>query len=257
MSTTEFITKAEKLACGLIDLGLKPGDRVGIISTTNRTEWNLCDQAILSAGGVDVPMYPTISQADYTFILNDAGVRFCFVSDPELRDKMEALRADVPSLEGVFTFTPTEGSACLDDVVARATDAHCAELEARKAAVREEDLATLIYTSGTTGTPKGVMLSHRNIASNAVAGASRLPVGPTGKALSFLPLCHSYERVCVYGGSAPTREGVRQNHGQGQNPDRHQARTLFLGRRTGRALRARGPEPALLRPAQAGPQADL
>jgi long-chain acyl-CoA synthetase len=198
MSTTEFIAKAEKLACGLIDLGLKPGDRVGIISTTNRTEWNLCDQAILSAGGVDVPMYPTISQADYTFILNDAGVRFCFVSDPELRDKMEALRADVPSLEGVFTFTPTEGSACLDDVVARATDAHCAELEARKAAVREEDLATLIYTSGTTGTPKGVMLSHRNIASNAVAGASRLPVGPTGKALSFLPLCHSYERVCVY-----------------------------------------------------------
>jgi len=124
MSTTEFIAKAEKLACGLIDLGLKPGDRVGIISTTNRTEWNLCDQAILSAGGVDVPMYPTISQADYTFILNDAGVRFCFVSDPELRDKMEALRADVPSLEGVFTFTPTEGSACLDDVVARATDAH-------------------------------------------------------------------------------------------------------------------------------------
>ena len=198
MSTTEFIAKAEKLACGLIDLGLKPGDRVGIISTTNRTEWNLCDQAILSAGGVDVPMYPTISQADYTFILNDAGVRFCFVSDPELRDKMEALSADVPSLEGVFTFTPTEGSACLDDVVARATDAHCAELETRKAAVREEDLATLIYTSGTTGTPKGVMLSHRNIASNAVAGASRLPVGPTGKALSFLPLCHSYERVCVY-----------------------------------------------------------
>jgi long-chain acyl-CoA synthetase len=125
-------------------------------------------------------------------------MRFCFVSDVELRDKIEALRPGIPTLEAVFTFSPTEGSVCLDEVVARAKDSHCAELEARKAAVGEEDLATIIYTSGTTGTPKGVMLSHRNIASNAVAGAARLPVGPTGKALSFLPLCHSYERVCVY-----------------------------------------------------------
>ena len=198
MSTAEFIAKAEKLACGLIDMGLQPGERVGIISANNRSEWNLCDQAILSAGCIDVPMYPTISQADYEFILTDSGMRFCFVSDVELRDKIEALRPGIPTLEAVFTFSPTEGSVCLDEVVARAKDSHYAELEARKAAVGEEDLATIIYTSGTTGTPKGVMLSHRNIASNAVAGAARLPVGPTGKALSFLPLCHSYERVCVY-----------------------------------------------------------
>ena len=198
MSTAEFVAKSEKLACGLIDMGLQPGERVGIISANNRSEWNLCDQAILSAGCIDVPMYPTISQADYEFILTDSGMRFCFVSDVELRDKIEALRPSIPTLEAVFTFSPTEGSVCLDEVVARAKDSHCAELEARKAAVGEEDLATIIYTSGTTGTPKGVMLSHRNIASNAVAGAGRLPVGPTGKALSFLPLCHSYERVCVY-----------------------------------------------------------
>jgi long-chain acyl-CoA synthetase len=198
MSTVEFVAKSEKLACGLIDMGLQPGERVGIISANNRSEWNLCDQAILSAGCIDVPMYPTISQADYEFILTDSGMRFCFVSDVELRDKIEALRPGIPTLEAVFTFSPTEGSVCLDEVVARAKDSHCAELEARKAAVGEDDLATIIYTSGTTGTPKGVMLSHRNIASNAVAGAGRLPVGPTGKALSFLPLCHSYERVCVY-----------------------------------------------------------
>ena len=198
MSTAEFVAKSEKLACGLIDMGLQPGERVGIISANNRSEWNLCDQAILSAGCIDVPMYPTISQADYEFIITDSGMRFCFVSDVELRDKIEALRPSIPTLEAVFTFSPTEGSVCLDEVVARAKDSHCAELEARKAAVGEEDLATIIYTSGTTGTPKGVMLSHRNIASNAVAGAGRLPVGPTGKALSFLPLCHSYERVCVY-----------------------------------------------------------
>jgi long-chain acyl-CoA synthetase len=198
MSTVEFVAKSEKLACGLIDMGLQPGERVGIISANNRSEWNLCDQAILSAGCIDVPMYPTISQADYEFILTDSGMRFCFVSDVELRDKIEALRPGIPTLEAVFTFSPTEGSVCLDEVVARAKDSHYAELEARKAAVGEEDLATIIYTSGTTGTPKGVMLSHRNIASNAVAGAGRLPVGPTGKALSFLPLCHSYERVCVY-----------------------------------------------------------
>jgi long-chain acyl-CoA synthetase len=198
MSTAEFVAKSEKLACGLIDMGLQPGERVGIISANNRSEWNLCDQAILSAGCIDVPMYPTISQADYEFILTDSGMRFCFVSDVELRDKIEALRPSIPTLEAVFTFSPTEGSVCLDEVVARAKDSHCAELEARKAAVGEDDLATIIYTSGTTGTPKGVMLSHRNIASNAVAGAGRLPVGPTGKALSFLPLCHSYERVCVY-----------------------------------------------------------
>jgi long-chain acyl-CoA synthetase len=198
MSTVEFVAKSEKLACGLIDMGLQPGERVGIISANNRSEWNLCDQAILSAGCIDVPMYPTISQADYEFIITDSGMRFCFVSDVELRDKIEALRPSIPTLEAVFTFSPTEGSVCLDEVVARAKDSHCAELEARKAAVGEDDLATIIYTSGTTGTPKGVMLSHRNIASNAVAGAGRLPVGPTGKALSFLPLCHSYERVCVY-----------------------------------------------------------
>jgi long-chain acyl-CoA synthetase len=198
MSTAEFVAKSEKLACGLIDMGLQPGERVGIISANNRSEWNLCDQAILSAGCIDVPMYPTISQADYEFIITDSGMRFCFVSDVELRDKIEALRPSIPTLEAVFTFSPTEGSVCLDEVVARAKDSHCAELEARKAAVGEDDLATIIYTSGTTGTPKGVMLSHRNIASNAVAGAGRLPVGPTGKALSFLPLCHSYERVCVY-----------------------------------------------------------
>lgn len=198
LSTADYVAKAEKLALGLIALGVQPGDKIAIISTNNRTEWNLCDQAILSAGAIDVPVYPTISSEDYKFIFNDAEVKFCFLSDADLFHKVKAIQAEVPSLKEIYSFVPVDGCAHWDEVFALADEAQRPELTARMAAVKPEDLATLIYTSGTTGTPKGVMLSHRNISSNALASTQRLPVGPGAKSLSFLPLCHSYERVLVY-----------------------------------------------------------
>ncbi len=198
LSTAEFVEKSEQFALGLIALGVKPGDKIAIISTNNRTEWNVCDQGILSAGGIDVPVYPTISSEDYKFIFNDADVTYCFLSDAALYHKVKAIQAEVPSLKQIYSFVPVEGCALWDEVFAIADEALRPELKSRMAAVNPKDLATLIYTSGTTGTPKGVMLSHHNISSNALASAQRLPVGPGAKSLSFLPLCHSYERVIVY-----------------------------------------------------------
>jgi long-chain acyl-CoA synthetase len=180
---------------------LEAGERVAVISTTNRSEWNLCDQAILQAGGIDVPMYPSISAQESAFILNDSGSVYCFVSDAALVEKIQSIAHEVPSLRGIYCFEPVSGVQTVADVIALGEQAASDVddlLQARMDAVKELDLATLIYTSGTTGTPKGVMLSHRNIASNTIASRERLPVGPDATSVSFLPLCHSYERMLVY-----------------------------------------------------------
>lgn len=198
LSTEEYINKAEKLARGLIDLGVEPGDKIAIISTNNRMEWNVCDQAILSVGAIDVPVYPTITSEDYNFIFNDAEVKYCFLSDAGLFDKVNAIKDQVPSLKNIFSFEPINNCDSWDVVLSKGDEKHQSELTERMASVKPEELATLIYTSGTTGTPKGVMLSHNNITRNAIAAAERLPVAPVAKGLSFLPLCHSYERVLVY-----------------------------------------------------------
>ncbi|CAI8344783.1 MAG: Long-chain-fatty-acid--CoA ligase FadD15 [Owenweeksia sp. TMED14] len=198
LSTQEYIDRSEKLARGLIDLGVKPGDKIAIISTNNRMEWNICDQAILSIGAIDVPVYPSITSEDYNFIFNDAEVKYCFLSDEDLFHKVNSIKDQVPSLENIYSFTPIKNCDSWDVVFSKDDQKHQAELMSRMANVQPEELATLIYTSGTTGTPKGVMLSHNNITQNAIAAAQRLPVDPSAKSLSFLPLCHSYERVLVY-----------------------------------------------------------
>ena len=198
LSSTDFIARSEKLAMGLIDLGVQPGDRVAIISTNNRPEWNICDQGILSAGAVDVPVYPTISPEDYEFIFNDSEVQYVFLSDQELADKVNKVKDKIPSLKGIYGFESLNGAPSWEEVISRGGEQHRDELKRRMDAVKPEQLATLIYTSGTTGTPKGVMLSHNNLASNASAAAPRLHVSAGSKSLSFLPLCHSYERVLVY-----------------------------------------------------------
>ncbi len=198
LSTQDFITKSEQLALGLIELGVQPGDKVAILSTTNRFEWNVCDQAILSVGAIDVPAYPNISSEDYAFIFNDASVKHVFLSDADLFAKVSEVKDRVSSLENIYGFVDIDGCSNWDVVFAMADEKHRDELNRRMAAVDEMDLATLIYTSGTTGVPKGVMLSHRNMSSNAYSAAKRLPVDNQAKGLSFLPLCHSYERVLVY-----------------------------------------------------------
>ena len=201
LSTAEFVRQSRSFSKGLMALGLEAGERVAVISTTNRSEWNLCDQAILQAGGIDVPMYPSISAQESAFILNDSGSVYCFVSDAALVEKIQSIAHEVPSLRGIYCFEPVSGVQTVADVIALGEQAASDVddlLQARMDAVKELDLATLIYTSGTTGTPKGVMLSHRNIASNTIASRERLPVGPDATSVSFLPLCHSYERMLVY-----------------------------------------------------------
>ena len=200
VSTSEFVEMSDKTARALIEFGLRPGDKVALISTTNRWEWNVMDIGILEAGGIDVPVYPTISEADYEYIFNDAEVRLCFVSDAELYEKVNHIKGKVPSLQEIFVFDDVEGLPhWLDFVEKGAGDQHQEELESRMKAVKPDDLATLIYTSGTTGTPKGVMLSHDNIASNSTDCDDRIPdLDPGTKALSFLPVCHVYERMLIY-----------------------------------------------------------
>ncbi len=200
ISTREFVDLSDKMARALIDFGLNPGDKVAIISTTNRWEWNVVDIGVLESGGVDVPVYPTISESDYEYIFNDAEVRLCFVSDKELFDKVHNIKGRVPSLQDIYCFDEVDGGLHWLDFLNRGEgDQHQAELDGRMSAVKPNDLATLIYTSGTTGTPKGVMLSHNNITSNTIDCDDRIPdLQPGSKSLSFLPLCHVYERMLTY-----------------------------------------------------------
>ena len=199
-STEEYINQANAVSRGLLKLGVKPNDKVAIISMTNRTEWNICDIGILQTGAQDVPIYPTISEEDYAYVLNHSESSYCFVSCQEVLEKINNIKDQVPSLKGVYSFDAIDScdhwSAVLE---LGADDSNQAEVEARMAAVTESDLATLIYTSGTTGRPKGVMLSHKNIVSNALHSATRLPiVNGQAKSLSFLPVCHIYERMLIY-----------------------------------------------------------
>lgn len=199
-STQEYIDKANAISRALIQLGVKPNDKVALISTNNRTEWNVCDIGIMQTGAQDVPIYPTISKDEYEYVLNHSESVYCFVSDKEVYDKVMAIKNNVPSLKEVYTFDEISGAKNWQEVLDMGKDeAHQEELEKRKKAIQEDDVATLIYTSGTTGKPKGVMLSHKNIASNAKYSAERLPIDPgKSSALSFLPVCHVYERMLHY-----------------------------------------------------------
>ncbi|MBT8263579.1 MAG: AMP-dependent synthetase/ligase [Bacteroidia bacterium] len=200
-STQEYLDKSNAFSRGLIKLGVKPDDKIALISMTNRTEWNICDIGVLQIGAQDVPIYPTISEEEYEYVLNHSECKFCFVSCVEVLNKIDKIKQNVPSLQGVYCFDELRDCAHYSEVIKLGEENPDLqpEVEKRKEAISENDLATLIYTSGTTGKPKGVMLSHKNIASNAIYSAERLPIdlGKT-KALSFLPVCHIYERMLLY-----------------------------------------------------------
>lgn len=200
LSTDEYIEKADRISRGLIELGVKPNDKIAIISTNNRTEWNVVDIGVLQTGAQDVPIYPTISSSEYAYVLDHSESTICFVSDREVADKVLKVKDKVPSLKQVYSFNDLDDVDSWEKVLELGKDPkHDEELEKRKSNIQENDLATLIYTSGTTGKPKGVMLSHRNILSNAVNSSTRLPLDKgQAKALSFLPVCHIYERMLHY-----------------------------------------------------------
>ncbi|GAA3516260.1 AMP-dependent synthetase/ligase [Aquimarina addita] len=199
-STKEYVEKANQISRGLLRLGVKPNDKVAIISTNNRTEWNITDIGILQIAAQDVPIYPTISEEDYEYVLNHSESTYCFVSDKEVLEKVRNIEKNVPTLKGVYCFNDIEGCDSWNKVLELGKDdSNQNEVEQLMASVKEDDLATLIYTSGTTGRPKGVMLSHKNIVSNALNSSGRFPEMPgEAKALSFLPVCHIYERMLLY-----------------------------------------------------------
>ena len=200
ISTEEFCDQAKKVSRALISLGIEAQDKIAMISSTNRTEWNIVDIGLLTIGAVNVPIYPTISSEDYEYILNHSESEYCFVSDQEVYDKVIAIKDKVKSLKKVYSFDSIKGCSNWKELIELGTSSeHDTVLEERKIAVASEDLATIIYTSGTTGIPKGVMLSHDNVVSNVLSSSKRLPLNiGQASALSFLPICHIFERVILY-----------------------------------------------------------
>ena len=198
-STQKALEHVDWFSLGLMEMGIKKGDTIAMISN-NRPEWNICDIGILQIGAIDVPVYPTASASDYKFIFNDAEVKLCIVSGSELYAKVKSISAEVPSMKEIYSYDPLPGVKSWMEIIELGKKAagRLSELRSISEGISENDLATLIYTSGTTGVPKGVMLSHKNIVSNSKGCMPRLPVDSKAIALSFLPICHIYERMLHY-----------------------------------------------------------
>jgi len=199
-STQDYIEKANAISRALLRIGLQKNDKIAIISSNNRTEWNIVDIGVLQTGAQNVPIYPTISEHDYEYILNHSESVYCFISDIEVFKKINLIRNNVPSLKEIYSFNEIEGCKNWNELLILGKDSSNQDVvEDRKNSVKTEDLATIIYTSGTTGKPKGVMLSHQNIVSNVLDSAPRIPfTAGNSRALSFLPICHIFERMILY-----------------------------------------------------------
>lgn len=205
-STEQVAGIVNSFSAGLLKLGVSANDmtpegsdKIAIISN-NRPEWVFTDLATQQLGAILIPVYPTTNPLELEFILNDASVKYIFVSNEELLQKINALLPKVPSLKKVFSFDRIEGTAHWTEVTALADEASLQEVQQIKSGVPVSHLATIIYTSGTTGTPKGVMLSHKNIYSNVQFSKESFPFNdaPDSKVLSFLPLNHIFEKTCTY-----------------------------------------------------------
>jgi long-chain acyl-CoA synthetase len=199
-STQEYVNKANAISRALLRLGVQKNDKIAVISATNRTEWNVMDIGVLQVGAQNVPIYPTITEDDYEYILNHSEAKYCFVSDKEILRKLNSIKHNTKSLIEVYSFDEIEGCKNWKELLQLGENQdNQNEVEERKNNVHPQDLATIIYTSGTTGKPKGVMLSHNNIVSNVLDSSPRIPFEEgVSVALSFLPICHIFERVILY-----------------------------------------------------------
>ena len=197
ISTSEFILRAMEVSKGLISLGIQPGDKIAVASS-NRVEWNILDIGVQQVGAILVPVYPNISEADYRFIFNDAQVKICFVSNLELATKISNIKTEIASLQHLFTFDELDGYVNWNYIFEASSSTPESEVHKRMNEVKRSDLVTIIYTSGTTGNPKGVMLSHNNLLSNLEACKPRIPADNNSRVLTFLPVCHVYERMLHY-----------------------------------------------------------
>ena len=196
-SPKEYQDLTRKVAYALIELGIQPKEKVAIISG-NRPEWNILDMAIMMVGGIDVPIYPTISKEDYRYILDNCDAKMVILEGVAVMNKVEEVRSDIPQLQYLYTFQDRQKYPYFAQLVEMGEQhPHEEELQQRMDAVRPEHCATILYTSGTTGTPKGVMLSHSNIM-NQIYGIQHTPAPWSKTAFSFLPICHAYERLLVY-----------------------------------------------------------
>jgi len=193
-STQDVYDIVQKCSRGLLALGVNKNDKIGLIAYKNRPEWLMMDLAIQQIGAIVIPIYPTISSKEYEYIFNDAGIGYVFVGTGDLYDKVTTAAPKISSFIKIFTFDKQEGRSYWEDMW---TDDGAEKVEKIKSSIKSEELATIIYTSGTTGKPKGVMLSHSNIVNNAFAVKEIIPIGDGKIALSFLPICHIFERTAA------------------------------------------------------------
>ncbi len=198
-STKQYLEQANTISRALLRLGIKPNDKIAIVTSTNRVEWSVLDVAVLQIGAVNVPLYPTISSSDYQYIINHSDAVLCFVSDEELVRKVSIIK-DKTQLKDLYSFDFVEGISSWSSLLELgANTSNQVEVDELKKNVSPLNLATIIYTSGTTGTPKGVMLSHKNIVENAFVSANALNFDPGNyRVLSYLPICHIFERFALY-----------------------------------------------------------
>jgi len=197
-SINEYSQIVNQISYGLINTGILKGDRIATISA-NRPEWNFVDMGMMQAGAIHVPVYPTISSSDYQYIFNHAEVKVVFVENKSLYNKIKDILPQCPSVQAVYSFEPVEELKPLSALMKFGEELpQPNKLEIIKKSISTNEVATIIYTSGTTGVMKGVMLSHLNIISNTLALVHIPPTGAEGKSLSYLPLCHIYERTINY-----------------------------------------------------------
>jgi long-chain acyl-CoA synthetase len=197
----EYRDRSRILALGMLSVGFRVGENVATIFNYNCPQWNIIDIALSQVGAVNIPVYPTISDSDYLFILNQAEVRFVFVSDQVLFNKVSALQMQIPSLEKIISVEKLPNVENLEVLFSLGESAEINTielLEERKKNISPDNIVTIIYTSGATGFPKGAMLSHTNMVSSMIAAAEKQPLGKGNKVLSFLPMSHVYERTANY-----------------------------------------------------------